>query len=138
RSLRNTASVGGIVVLTVALFAYGAIRLQADHDMHTAASQTAAGATIADIVRTYDNAVSLQPFEPVYRGTAADFLEKHANSVDDPAEKRLFLAASVQTFEKMNSLQHNFHLWKMVLAEAIADDAAAGGEHTFDEADKYF
>jgi O-antigen ligase len=137
-SLRRNAGIVGVVLMTIALFAYGAIRLDADHEMRNALRQTQQGAAIEDVVATYQRAISLQPFEPVYRGTAADFLEKHANDVDDRSEKRLFLEASVRVFKRMNALQPGFFLWKMTLAQAMADLAAAGGSATFDDADAVF
>jgi hypothetical protein len=137
-SLRRTAGIVGVAFLTVAVFAYGALRLQADHDMKTGARLTQIGAPVNDIVSAYQRAISIAPYEPVYRGVVGDFLQKHAAKLDDRREKQLFLETSVRTFEKMNDLQPGMHLWKMTLAQAIADLAAVGGSMTFDDADEMF
>ncbi len=115
------------VILGVFLATISTAPLKADHEARTARRIAEADVPVDEWLLHFERSMAWQPFEPLYRGMAGDFLEKEAAGTKDRTEKRRLLLEAVSYFEEMDELQPGYHLWKYSVGKAVSALAAAGG-----------
>jgi O-antigen ligase len=133
RGSSATVLAAGAMIVAVLLATLSTAPLKADHESKTAQRLANREAPVDEVLMHHERAMSWQPFESLYPGTAGDFLERRAASTDDRREKRDLLTQSVDYYIKMDSLQPGYHLWKYSVGKAMTALAAVGGA-SFDEA----
>jgi O-antigen ligase len=135
REQRRLVTIAAIVVALVLATASTA-PLKADHEARTAGRLANAEAPADEVITHYERAMSWQPLEALYRGTAGDYLERQASASEDVRSRREMLRRAVAYYEEMNRLQPGYSLWKYSVGKAMGSLAAAGGA-SFDGARRW-
>lgn len=127
------------VVLVVALLLAGlsTAPLKADHEARTARRLANADRSQSEILDHYSKAMSLAPYEPIYRGFAGDYLERQAGRENDRDVRRQLLTDALAYHREMDELQPGYAQWKLSVAKATASLATVDGA-TFEEAEQLF
>jgi tetratricopeptide (TPR) repeat protein len=93
-----------------------------------------------DIVMTsYQRAMALVPYDPVYRGLAANFLTSQAQQIDDKNVQTDLLSEAVELEKQMDTMQPGNAFWKTTIASGLsALGSVSGDESDYEEAEAWF
>jgi O-antigen ligase/Flp pilus assembly protein TadD len=125
-------------VLGCAVVAGGLTSWLADRAAKQGQNEAKATASTDIALRSYRRAISLAPYDPVYRGLAGNFLASQAEKIDDQDVRAALLAQAVEYDKQMDALQPGVALWKTTVGQHLGALGAAGDESAFDEAVTWF
>jgi hypothetical protein len=104
-------------------------------------AQRDAGETAStDIVmRSYRRAMSLAPYDPVYRGLAANFLVEQASKITDKDVDADLLGQAIELEKQMDALQPGNAFWKTTLAGTLGALATTTGDvSSYEDAEAWY
>jgi hypothetical protein len=122
-----------VAIVGLVLAALSAAPLKAEHEAKTA-TRLQSG-SVDEALGHFALARRWNPWEPLYDGLEANFLENKAASTDDHDSKRDFLAQAVERYEDMDEKQPGYFLWKYSIGQALGELAVVGGA-SFEDAER--
>jgi tetratricopeptide (TPR) repeat protein len=135
---RRVASVV-VTLLVAALIVTGLRPWLADRVSKQAQRDVSNTASTEIVMESYKRAMDLVPYEPVYRGLAANFLTSQAQNVDDKDVQADLLGQAVELEKQMDELQPGNAFWKTTIASGIAALASINDDVSgYEEAEAWF
>ena len=138
RQHRSRAILAGATLAAAALVAtIGLVPLVAEHDLQDATREQAAFEPFDAVAATYRSAISWYPFDPVYRGHYAAFLEIEARKLSEKEDRLPLFREATNLYKEMDALQPGFHRWELAIARSTTKLATVGAAR-FADAEKLF
>jgi O-antigen ligase/tetratricopeptide (TPR) repeat protein len=108
-----------------------------------AARQAARDASNTDstdiVMRSYQRAMALAPYDPVYRGLAANFLTQQALAMDDKDVEADLLGQAVDLEKQMDQMQPGNAFWKTTIGSGLAALGSVTGDvSNYEESEAWF
>ena len=129
-----------VVMVLVAVVSVAGLRpWLADRAAKQAQRDAAETASTDIVMSSYKRAMSLVPYDPIYRGLAANFLTTQAQQIDDKDVQTDLLTQAVELEKQMDRLQPGNAFWKTTIATGLAALAAISGDvSSYEESEAWF
>jgi tetratricopeptide (TPR) repeat protein len=127
------------MVLLAAVVVAGLRPWLADRAAKQAQQDAGATASTDIVMRSYRRAISLAPYDPVYRGLAANFLVTQASKIPDKDVDTDLLNQAIDLEKQMDALQPGNAFWKSTLAGTYAALAFTTGDaSTYEDSEAWY